>query len=129
MANYDPSEGDGTKETTATSPGDDVRGRLISRRGASIYDVFQQLHGPGYSKVEIDHALRIPAVRNSPHEELRRQNAERQDELRQEKAAQRPTSPTPPPYTILGGPCFYHRAFGGVAKKCRPPCSFKPCQQ
>ena len=124
MATHDPSEGDGTKETTATSPGDDVRGRLISRRGATIYDVFQQRYGPEYSKVEIDHVLRIPAVRYSLYEELRKQNAERQ-----EKAEQRPTSPTPPPYTILGGPCFYHRAFGGVAKKCRPPCSFKPCPQ
>ena len=87
--------------------------------------MFQQRYGPEYSKVEIDHVLRIPAVRYPLYEELRRMNAVKQEE----KTEQRPASPTPPPYTILGGPCFYHRAFGGVAKKCRPPCSFKPCSQ
>ena len=133
MASYNSDTGVGMDETAAPSLCHNVRGRLISRRGNSVYDIFQEIHGPGYSREEIDHALQIPSVRNSLHDELRQQNAARQRAQSREKAALRPQptrTSTIPPITILGGKCFYHRAFGAAAKKCRPPCSFnKPCQQ
>ena len=112
----------------------DVRGRLISRRGRSVYDVFQQLHGPGYSREEMDDVLRIPAVRNSLYDELRRQhNTQRQPQC--PGGAVNPTTTTPPtpqPEPTLTTAqtagteviCYYHQEFGTRARQCRPPCSF-----
>ena len=65
--------GTGPDESNTNLPcRNDVRGRLISRRGCSVYDIFQQLYGPGYSREEIDYVLRIPAVRFTLGNELRR---------------------------------------------------------
>ena len=95
-----------------------------------MYDAFQQAHGPGYSREEMNDALRIPSVRNSLHEDIRRQNDIRQQARFTEKS-DRPDTPSQPDQTPTTSPtttqeenCFYHRAFGGKAKKCRPPCPF-----
>ena len=130
MASHLFSDGVEKHDTNASSSYHDVRGRLISRRGYSVYDAFQQTHGPGYSREEMDDALRIPSVRNSIHEDIRRQHDLHQQAQGTEKS-DRPTAPSQPDQTSTTSStttqeenCFYHRAFGGKAKKCRPPCPF-----
>ena len=128
--------GTGLDESNTTlSCRNDVRGRLISRRGCSVYDVFQQLHGPGYSREEMDDVLRIPAVRNSLYDELRRQHSIQQQLQCPESAVSTTTTtpPTPQPDPILTTAqtagtettCYYHQEFGTRARQCRPPCSYE----
>ena len=122
------------KTSTLSPCHDDVRGRLISRRGHSVFDVFQQTHGPGYSREEMNDALRIPSVRNFLFDELRRQNDTRQRSWHSEKAEEPEVAtfstpkfdpaPTPPPTISTEPICYYHREFGTRARQCRPPCSF-----
>ena len=124
-----------TENPTALPPGhDDVRGRPISRRGCSIFDIFQQIHGPGYSREEMDDALRIPSIRNFLFDELRRQNNALQQICQPEEAEDLDTAdppmpelervPTPPPAPRTETICYYHREFGTRARRCRPPCLF-----
>ena len=135
MANSNFIMGAETDKASTLSPcHDDVRGRPISRRGCSIFDIFQRIHGPGYSREEMDDALRIPSIRNFLFDELRRQNNTCQQTWHPEEAEEPETTdppmpelervPTPPPAPRTETICYYHREFGTRARRCRPPCMF-----